>query len=64
MRLILSHKKEFLLNHTSTDTYWYCNPVDNHMGRYLFDDDGWEDEEGLTEGAALVAPHHLLTWED
>lgn len=64
MRLIYSRREHFLLNHTSTDTYWYYNPVDNHMGQYFFDDEGWEDTEEEAKGAALVAPHHLLTWED
>ena len=64
MRFIVTHKREGLLHHTSTDTYWYWSPVDNYMGHYITDEDGWEDSAGESEGAALVAPHHLLTWED
>lgn len=65
MRLLRQDRiNDFFLHHTSTDKYWYFNPVDNLYGPYLFEENGWEAEGRELDGAALVAPHHLLVWED
>jgi hypothetical protein len=60
MKLRASNKYIYICHSDTSWWFWSGHKPE----QYFIDPDGWEPTENDTEGAALVAPHHILKWSD